>query len=671
MKTAASCWAGLALCAGNAMVQGAWAQEARDAADASPALPTVNVTATKRDQKTADIAGMVDTATPDDLAARGLQSVDRIDRVFSDVHIRQRSSRAFSNVTIRGQASVDFYNPTAQLYVDGLPQDQALFAQMLPQGLEQVEVLYGPQGTLYGRGAVGGIINVVTRKPDNRLRVDATGILTSQGRTGQLLLNVPVVENTFYADIALGTRRERGDMKDMDTRVRLGDSEDVNGRLRLRYAPTGGPLDVMFTAARDVLRSGEEYFVVGPDLAQRRALPAPSHYKLTTSSYGLTASYDFGPVVLSSLSGYQDRDFDRTVFGSYTPETQKTFSQEFRVASKPAKGQAFDYVAGLYYQDIDFHRAVPAATLTSQQRIRSYAAYGELTWHATDRLDVTPGLRFEQESARADTAYATTLMNGRKKFDATSPKLGINYRVSDDLSVYALYSTGFKAGGFTRAVTPQNIGYTYAPQNSRNLEVGTKASLLDNRLEVGAAAYLVRTGDYQLSVGPVEGQYLQNVGTVKTRGLDLNAKFQATRQLYLRGGLALNDSWFSKYRNPANPGTDLTGNKVPYAPPVTANLVAEYVIPLGNGTSRLVPRIGLTHVGKTYFNEFNTTGQKAYTLVDVGLSWQVDKNLSADFYVDNAADKVYAVYGFSAGPYGTVYQLGKGRTSGVRVNVQF
>ena len=131
-------WAGLALVAANAVAQSASAQGQQEPS----VLPTVTVTATKRDQRTAEIASAVDTATPEYLAPRGLQSVDQIDRVFTDIQIRQRSSRAYSNVTIRGQSSVDFYNPTAQLYVDGLPQDQALFSQLLPQGLEQVEVLY-------------------------------------------------------------------------------------------------------------------------------------------------------------------------------------------------------------------------------------------------------------------------------------------------------------------------------------------------------------------------------------------------------------------------------------------------------------------------------------------------------------------------------------------------
>jgi pesticin/yersiniabactin receptor len=117
------------------------------------------VTVTKRPQKTFNTLGEVDIEKAVTLSERGLTLVEQLDRAFGNMNIESRSSSVYSNITMRGQSSVNIYNPSVQVYVDGLPQDQALFASLLPLGLDRVEVLHGPQGTLYGRSAVGDVIS--------------------------------------------------------------------------------------------------------------------------------------------------------------------------------------------------------------------------------------------------------------------------------------------------------------------------------------------------------------------------------------------------------------------------------------------------------------------------------------------------------------------------------
>lgn len=665
---------GVSLVAMTAVLQ-PFPSQAQDAAvsEGPTMLPRIIVSATKRLQDAFEAIGEVATVEANELEQRGFSTIDRIDRVFPDVLIRQRSSRAYSGITVRGQSSVDFYNPATQLYVDGLPQDQALFSQLLPQTLERVELLYGPQGTLYGRNAIGGVINVVTRKPENEYFLSPVIDVNSLGALGGVAFGGALIEDVLYGDAWFSAEREDGEMRDMITGERTGDSETLAGQARLRYAPVGSPLDIMFSYGRSERKSDEERFVMQSMLDSRISLPVPSHYDLTTDSYGLTASYDLGPATVTSLTGYQDRSLLRTIFGSYTPEWQETFNQELRIASNPQEGAMFDYVAGLYFQDLDFRREVPAATLASHQEIRSYAAFGEVTWHATEKIDLTGGLRFDYEEVDAATTLGGVRQTNSADFSALSPKVGASYKVTDDVLVYALFSTGFKAGGFTRAVTPANIGFSYQPQHSYNYEAGIKASLFDDTLELGSSVYFTMTDDYQLSVGPVTGQYLQNVGEVESKGISLTARWQPVDPFMLSGGIAFNDTYFSSYNNPANPGVNLTGNKVPYAPDVTANLTAAYTFGLPGDFGDMTARAGVTYVGKTWFDEANTIGQGAYALFDAGLSWTHGEHVVADFYVDNITDETYAVYGFdSAGAgFGNVYQLGQGRTIGGRLKITF
>lgn len=646
------------------------AAQAESEAGTEKVSDTIVVTAGKRAQALANVDGQVAIATTEALDPRGIQGVEQLDRLFADISIRARSSRAFANVTIRGQSSVDFYNPSAQLYVDGLPQDQALFFQLMPVGLDRVEVLYGPQGTLYGRGAVGGVINVVTQKPGNELNVQAVGSLTELGESGQARLSAPIMQDGLYADVLFAARRERGELRGMTSGDRLGGSRTETGRVRLRYAPTDGNIDVMAWWQRSTVKSEEEYFVLEPLFDQRRALEVPSHYRLETDSYGLTAAFDLGSATLTALTGYQDRDLDRTVFSSYTPETQRTFSQELRLASKG--GGPVDYVAGLYFEDLRFRRVVPAYVLGSWQKIRTYAAFGELTWHATDRLDITPGLRVSREETKANTYFGPTVLDNATGKTSALPKLSIGYQASDALRLYGVFSTGFKAGGFTRAVTPATIAYSYAPQHSYNYELGARARSPDGRYEASVSAYYILSTDFQLSVGPANGMYLQNVGKVTSKGLNLNARAEPVDGLNLTLSGALNDSWFSRYDNALNPGIDLTGNTMPYSPSSMINANAQYDIRLPGDGGTISPHAGISLIGKTWFDESNSISQARYALLDAGLRWQTGKGLTVDLYGDNLADKRYAVYAFNAGPgIGNAYQLGRGRELGVRLSLSY
>src|SRR5579883_1895223 len=276
----------------------AMAQE-KPTEDAKPLMVTV----TKRPQKAFNTLGIVDAVKSPALAERGLDSVDQIDRVFENMNIEQRSSRAYTNITVRGQSSPDVYNPLVQVYVDGLPQDPALFSQILPMGLDRVEVLYGPQGTLYGRGAVGGVISLTTRQPDGRIRGEGFVDLNSTKPGAGFLFNAPLVKNTFYSDGAFSVMNIRPYMRELFTGIPVGDSQNYSGRFRLRYAPTQSPWDILVSGGRMYTTSVEEYFVPQAFLKSRQALNFPSHYTLNADIYGGRISYDFGTSVLTALTG--------------------------------------------------------------------------------------------------------------------------------------------------------------------------------------------------------------------------------------------------------------------------------------------------------------------------------------------------------------------------------
>jgi pesticin/yersiniabactin receptor len=628
----------------------------------------------KRDQDPLAVPAGIEVVKPADLTSRNFNAVSDLDRAFIDTNIRQRSSRAYSNITVRGQSSVDFYNPSVGLYIDGLPQDQTTFAQLLPLGLERVELLYGPQGTLYGRNTIGGVLNIVTRKPGEEPHFEGLFRTGSLERGAAVLGSAPIINNVLYGDIALAYSAEDGEYIDTLTGDRLGDTGDRSGRVRLRYAPKGGPLDVMLMAAHSDVKSDEERFVLESLFRQRGAVPdafLPAHYTLATDSLGLTASYDLGFATISSRTGYQDRVLDRTVFGTYTPEDQQTLNQEITIASNAKLRAPYDYLFGLYYQNLDFERRVPVAGQTTRQTVNSYAAFGEMTWHVTDRLDVTAGVRYDYETADGQ-GLGAIVVNETKDSDAVTPKVALGYKLTDEWRVYGLYSTGFKPGGFVRNISAPLPSFTYDPQFTDNFEIGTKYRSADGRIELWAAAYYNLSKDYQLFVGPQPFQVLQNAGEVEAKGINVTAKFDIWDAWRVRAGLGLNETKFTKYDNPAAPA-DFTGNTVPYAPEVTANVNVSYALRLSDGLGLLIPHVGLSYVSEIFFDESNTIGQDAYVLWDAGITWQPSDKASLSLFVDNIADEVYAVYGFNAAPTlpGNVYQLGQGRLIGATLKLSY
>ncbi|MCQ4160532.1 TonB-dependent receptor [Roseomonas sp. GC11] len=628
-------------------------------------LPPIEVSGGKRTQDLQDVDGTVMVEEAESLAARGITAVDQLDRVFPDTLIRPRSSTAYSNLTMRGQTSSDFYNPSVLVLVDGVPQDFALASQLLPLQLDHVEALYGPQGTLYGAGAVGGVLNIVTRRPEDRWSATLTGGLSNRQRESGVLLNAPLVPGALFGDLALSTRQEVGRYRDANGSDDLGGNRDATGQVRLRYAPAGSPWDVMLSAARAIRNSAEEQYVLGSQLGDRKALPYDSHYRLATTSLGLNASYDLGGATIASITHWQDRDLNRTIQGYYSPEAQKTFGQELRLASSPGHGRALDYVAGLYYQHVDFERRIPGQV--SRQTLQSYALYGETIWHVTDRLDITTGLRFDVIDTEA-SAHGFVDLRGGRQDAALSPKIALGYRLTDELRAFALYSSGFKSGGFTRTVTPYNFAYDFSHARTDNLEAGLRGRFLGGRFEASASGYYSYTHGYQAFIGTQPIQYLQNVGDVESYGLNLSASAWLTRSLRLAGGLGLNHTEFVSYRDPTGTGADYKGHAPAYAPKITGRLEASYVIDLPGEWGQLLPRAGLSHIGKTFYDEANTVSQGAYTLFDAGLSWQAADKLAVHVYANNLTDQRYTTYGFATGTVlGNAYQLGAGREVGFRV----
>lgn len=640
-----------------------------DNLDDKKSIEKIVITSSKIDRLLSDLEGFAITTDQPTLQHNQVRALDDLQKVLPGLSFHQRGNRAYNNVTLRGQSSFDFYGPKTQLLLDGLPEDQAMLSQLLPATVAGIEALYGPQGTLYGRGTIGGVINVITRKPGEGSNLAASAGWDELSRSASVVLGGSLIEDTLYADFAASLLDSDGEYRQIGSNQELGERKDTQLTVRLRYAPVNSPWDLMFSASRVKTDSTEEQYVPVSMLEERRAFPVVNDLELNADRFSVIASYDFGKVTLKSLTSYQDREMHRTVFGALSPEKQRTLSQEIRLSSNASSRDPLAYVVGLYFEDIDFEYQRPAVGLLSKQTLQDKAAFAELTWSFAENMDVTAGLRVDRHSADAQSGVPGINLSGKEDFSAVTPKIALGWDLSDTVRLYGLYSSGFKPGGFTRLVTPLIIKFSYEPEEVDNYEIGARASLLDNSLNISASAYWMENKDFQLFVGGQPNQYLQNVGAARSKGLDMSIQAELGDGWFINSSLAFNQSTFTEYSNPLTPGLNLTGNRLPHAPRFKANVNLGYRLELGNGFGTLTPSVLYTRTSQVYFDETNTVGQGGFGLYDLNLQWQTPWQFSLSAYISNIGDETYRTYGFNGGSgLGELYQVGQGRRAGIRIS---
>lgn len=648
-------------------------------------LDAIAVTANKRPQRLAEVDGAVSVRTAEDLEQARVTKVEDLERVFPGLTIRSRGNSAYANITVRGVSSPDFYNPAVQVYVDGAPQDQAYFTQELV-GVERVELLRGPQGALYGRGAHGGVLNIVTRKPDDQPGVAVSGTLSNQARIAQVLASAPLAPGKLFGDVALQVRNRLGSLDDVSGLMgsNVDDGAAWVGRARLRYAPVGGPLDVMVTAQRERLRSHEEFYVREANVHDRKVniatdggLPVLDR---VVNSFGLNGSYDFGGAVLSSVTSLQKRTLTRLIFGSDTPEDQRALSQEIRL-SWGGEGTDLSRLSGVlggYFQDADFTRRAPGypgymGASVNDVDARSYALFGETRYKITPTVDVAAGLRWSFEEASIDyrrAAPAGYAFSSDASFSNLSPKLSLGWQATPDHRFYALVSRGFKPGGFNHTVSSPADGVAYQSETSTNIELGWRGALAPGVLEGGFAVYWIKSSDKQIYVGPVGLQVLRNVGDAESKGIELDLQATPFAGLTVDVGAALGRSEFTDARDPLT-GVSYDGKRVPYAPDVGVRLSARYIIPQTALPGALSVSGGGRYYSATWFDEANTLKQPAYVLLDASVNLDLDNGLSLSVFGDNLTDKVYRTSSYLFGAGDVRSTVGEGRVVGLTGRYRF
>ncbi|NWG45306.1 MAG: TonB-dependent receptor [Alphaproteobacteria bacterium] len=596
-------------------------------AGAAMATDEIVVTARRRAETLQSVPIAVSSFEEERLNDLQASSIDGLSAFVPNLNLVQgRGSASSANIFIRGIGQPDAlatFDPGAGVYVDDVYISRIRGALFDIVDLERMEVLRGPQGTLYGKNSIAGAIKLISRKPDDTFRL-ATDVTVGEYERVDLRGSVsgPLVTEKLAAGLTLFTANRNGFVTDPLTGDEYNDKETVGGRLLLRATPSPD-LEILFSVdgteehpSITIGRAEDRLTTFGGGFTLR---PAPTgEYDFTAASTverksqdlehygtGLTASWTAtDSLTAKSITAYRnlhyndyvDIDATELVLGDvFVGVDQYQFSQE--VQALYDAGGRFTGVAGLFYlhesiksDQIAFGDDLFGVTFTRDVNddldLNSYAAFGQGSYQLTDRLSLSAGLRFTWEE-KTYRRFTTTNFGGTFAFQdaegwgAWTPSASIDYDWTPDFMTYASISRGFKSGGFNGRANSPGEEEAYEPEFVWTYEVGAKSQWADGRLRANFAAFYNDYTDFQARVAGMDiGDFpVLNAGQLVSYGAELELTAQPIEALTLAANLGYLNAEYEEFID----GTvDRSDDVVPFSPDWTLGLLASYRIGLGN-----------------------------------------------------------------------------------------
>jgi len=554
-----------ALLAGAAFGAMASAAQAQDATtqEAASQVEDIIVTA-RRTEESAQKTPLALTAfSGETLERTGAQQVTDLQGAVPNLNLVQgRGSSNSTNIYIRGVGQPDAlqtFDPAVGVYVDDVYYSRIRGTQFDLLDLERVEILRGPQGTLYGKNTIGGAMKLVSRRPGQEFRARASAaygdydLMEFQGAisgpvTDTLALGLSALHSErggYVTDPATGA--EYNDKNSTAVRASLAWDPASNFRIDLNadYAKDDAGMTVgqAQNSLTDLLKTTVLRPVPNPvpeyDFKTRTTPGLPNETRLESWGAALRATWDISDALsLKSITSYRAMntddyiDFDATeleIADALVAVDQNQFSQELQLTYT---GDRLNAVAGLYYlkEDVDSHQESyndallgPAfgnsgflRTIDDTLETTSKAVYGNVSYDLTDKLRLSAGVRYTEEEKdywRTTSTFYSLLpaFNATYvfapdvgKYDDTSIMLSADYQLSDDAMVYARYSQGFKSGGFNGRANSPTEATEYQPETADSFEVGAKTSFWDRRARLNLAAFMTKYEDFQARVAGLD-----------------------------------------------------------------------------------------------------------------------------------------------------------------------
>ncbi|MCF1182255.1 TonB-dependent receptor [Marichromatium gracile] len=617
-------------------------------------------------------------------------------RDFSDLatlspNTQVQQSSVETRLVIRGATAINtgLQDPVGYFVNDvalplGATQAPALFA------LERIEVVKGPQGTLYGRNTEAGAVRIETRDPEWAPSAEASLSLgMREGAEGWRTLGETTgrVSGALSSRAAVGLAARHAGGEGLHYNQFDGDDD---GGARQRWTFSGGlALDLAATTSlslKSVIERDDQgkrrlRYLTGPAATGRFVTDydLPAWQDTSSAVHALRIDHDLATSTLSAITGWTDygRDFqmDRDVSSLETPGTRlrqrdQALSQELRLSGGAADASdPWRWLVGLHayrqWSDLTFGAGKPWVVRHTRIDQLGVAGFGQLDYRLSPAWRLGFGARLEHSSQDGRQVYreaaTTRAYDARLDHGVLLPRLSLTYTPSQSLTLFGSLARGYLPGGYNYSMASDRDSLTYAPEYSWAAEIGAKSSLLDGRAALDLALFYTRTTDKQLlELLPGGATRIDNAAEARSYGLELGLRVRPAPAWTLFANLGLQRAETTRYRLGAS---DLSGNRLP--------LAAAYTYALGvrhdSGGDGVFAELRTRGSGPYYFDVRNQVRQDAALRVDaeIGYRW---KDLSIALWGRNLFDE--AVYERAlAVPRGVLVEDGEPRTIGLRVGM--
>ena len=633
---------------------------------ASPASSTpadsdngeILVTARKRSESLVNVPEAVTAFSEQKIQQAGIRTLRDFADLTPNLQVTTGQSSTQPQITIRGLAEATGGEAPVAVVIDGVQVSQPAFILQDYGDVQQVEILRGPQGSLYGRNAIGGAINITTRQPTNdlsgRIKLDYGNANTALV-DGQL--SGAIVADKILFSVTGAYQRTDGQIKNvyLDKRADFGHKLFLHGRLIFNLSDNL-KLDLRGDYGHDRLGSLSAEIVTTDQVDDFKPgfLQDSKQVIDQRTIYDMSAKLDYtgSYLTLTSITGYShvrapfrgDADFSPAPALLQDVLTRvRAFTEEFRVTSPST--ERFRWLLGAFYQNRNTHvflnqdlddgtgNAVPGPPFFSSRDIgtsKSVAGFGSASYDILPKLELTVGARYDHDKRNSqDAAFAGSQVGD--SFNAFQPKVQLSYKPMPGFNIYATYSKGFSSGGFNAFFAPGQR--EFAAERAENFEAGVKGSFANGRLSFAADAFHVTYDNQQfyfINLNPL-AQNVINIDRTRVNGVEVELTAHPVPQLDLTANYGLSDAKIRKFA--AVP--DDVGNRAPQNNKYTLTFSGQYSIPLRDQLD-LRAYASYHRQGSEYWDVGNQVRTPAKDFVDLrlfleGRSWTLGgfvKNLT-------------------------------------------